>query len=242
MTAYPRVHGRCVESGVSRDISAVGCRSTRSTKESDEEGIDRTQDICLAVHRGGLLFSLAVALPYSPDDPTPPGMRATWSVLMVVFVLAGIGLSLLECRRNLAGGRSGCESLLGQLESQIDKRQQAVGIMWSLAEPFAGPQSDVLAPIEAMGLGMGSAGGCDMSREARKSYAPAFLVVQEVLPGLDTNEAFSRLLRELEDIEDEIAKTCTQLGGVVTEYHTQLTTLPRSMAARLFGFASLERI
>lgn len=159
---------------------------------------------------------------------------AVGSALLLAF-----GLDLVSARRQLIAGRRMVDAAFAQAERALGQR---AGVMAGFAGAVAENPGLERTPVEAMLASGASAIGArtrseKIAADERVERALARLpLFEETHPDLHFSEKFGNIEHDLADAEGRVAVARGNYNDAVLRYNASLTSFPRNIAARLFGF------
>jgi LemA protein len=165
-------------------------------------------------------------------------------IALVALLVALIAFVVLTYNR-LVGARLACETSWSQIDVALKLRHDLVP---RLAETVAGYADHERATLEEVARARGEAVAADGSPPGPRGTAEAALggrisnavLLAEDYPELLASESFSRLQRELSDVEERIAITRRVYNDTVETYNTAVAIFPALLVARAFGFLPHE--
>lgn len=163
------------------------------------------------------------------------------------------GLALLAAILLL--GSSGCgynqlvaqqeqvESAWGEVENQLQRRNDLIPNLVNTVKGFAEQEEEVLTRVTELRSQVAQAGSREESIEASNQLSGALsrlLVVVERYPELKSNQNFLRLQDELAGTENRLAVARKRYNDAVRSYNTTAKQFPTNFIASAFGFETRE--
>jgi LemA protein len=159
-------------------------------------------------------------------------MKAGWMAAVGSALLLAFGLDLVSARRQLIAGRRTVDHAFARAELALAQRAEA---MAGLAGAVARNPGLEGTPLDAMLASRASAIGArtrseKIAADERVERALARLVLfEEAHSDLHLSEKFG-------DVERDVAVARANYNDAVLRYNASLTSFPRNIAARIFGF------
>jgi LemA protein len=166
-------------------------------------------------------------------------MKAGWMAAVGSALLLAFGLDLVSARRQLIARRRVVDDAFAQAELALGQR---AGSMAGFARAVAGDPGLERTPVDAMLASRTSAIGArtrseKIAADERVEQALARLpLFEEAHPDLHLSEKFGAVERDLAKAEGRVAVARGNYNDAVLRYNASLTSFPRNIAARIFGF------
>lgn len=153
------------------------------------------------------------------------------------------------------GGSSGCgynalvsereqvESAWGEVENQLQRRNDLIPNLVNTVKGFAEQEEEVLTRVTELRSRVAQAGSPEEQAEASNQLSGALsrlLVVVERYPQLKSNQNFIRLQDELAGTENRLAVARKRYNDAVRAYNTTAKQFPTNLVASAFGFETRE--
>ena len=165
-----------------------------------------------------------------------------WAIVLGVVVL--LGLWFMSSYNGLVTAEQSKENAWGQVETEYQRRFDAIPNLVSIVQGAADFEQDTLTAVtEARTNWLSTQSDPNASVEdqiaASQTLDSAFsrlLVSVEAYPTLTATEGFQTLQVQLEGTENRIAVARQDFNDAVTTYNLAVKRFPGSIAARIFGF------
>jgi LemA protein len=162
-------------------------------------------------------------------------VRGAVAVLAVVLAFNGSG-----CGYNtLVGQQEAVEAAWGEIENQLQRRNDLVPNLVNTVKGFAAQEKDVLIGVTEARSRVAGAGSPSEAITASNQLSSALsrlLVVVERYPELKSDQNFIRLQDELAGTENRLAVARTRYNEAVRTYNTTAKRFPTNVVAGVFGF------
>lgn len=160
-----------------------------------------------------------------------PIALAAVSVLMI-----GYAISVYNKLTTL---RNRVENQGAQVDVQLKRRADLIPNLLETTKGYAKYEKSTLDNITRLRGSVMNAKTAEEAYSANNALGRELgriIAVSENYPELKANGNFTRLMRELSDTEEKIAKSRQFYNDVVTKYNTQISLFPKSFFAGIFGF------
>ncbi|HXT69243.1 MAG TPA: LemA family protein [Vicinamibacterales bacterium] len=163
--------------------------------------------------------------------------RIVGLVLLVVVVgLAGTA----GCSYNrFATQEEGIKGQWGQVEVLLQRRSDLIPNLVETTKGLAQQEKDVFQSIADARAKMAGASTPEQKIEAAQAESSALarlLVVVEAYPTIKSDQAFIRLMDQLEGSENRISTERGRYNEQITQYNQARRRFPANITASLFGF------
>lgn len=169
---------------------------------------------------------------------------------MIYFIIIGVivllALAWVGIYNNLIKKRNWVKEAFGQIDVQLQKRNDLIPNLVNTVKGYAAHESDTLeAVVKARQQLINLPDNADPAQVNAKSNEltgalSRLLVVAEQYPELKANENFMKLQGTLETIEKDIAISRQLYNSSVTEYNNMVETVPNNIVAGVHGFHRQE--
>jgi LemA protein len=167
------------------------------------------------------------------------------ALIVVAALLALIALYVVVTYNRLVGLRLAAENSWAQIDVALKLRHDLIP---NLAEAVAGYAGHERRTFEEVARARAQAIARDSSDPAARGAAEAALagslgsvvLLAEDYPALLATENFSRLQRDLAEVEQKISITRRVYNDTVETYNTKIAVFPPVIVARAFGFSRKE--
>jgi LemA protein len=167
------------------------------------------------------------------------------ALIVVAALLALIALYVVITYNRLVGLRLAAENSWAQIDVALKLRHDLIP---NLAEAVAGYAGHERRTFEEVARARAQAIARDSSDPAARGAAEAALagslgsvvLLAEDYPALLATENFSRLQRDLAEVEQKISITRRVYNDTVETYNTKIAVFPPVIVARAFGFSRKE--
>ena len=163
---------------------------------------------------------------------------ARHSTLVLTIALVAFGAS--GCGYNtLIAEEEGVDAAWGEVENQLQRRNDLVPNLVNTVKGFAAQEKDVLMGVTEARSRVAGAGTPSEKIEAANQLSGALsrlLVVVERYPDLKSNQNFIRLQDELAGTENRLAVSRTRYNEAVRGFNTTAKRFPTNLVAGIFGF------
>ncbi len=164
------------------------------------------------------------------------------ALFIVLGIVALIALFWVGIYNNLIKKRNWVKEAFGQVDVQLQKRNDLIPNLVNTVKGYAQHESSTLeAVVKARQQLINLPNDADPAEINAKSNAltgalSRLLVVAEQYPELKANTNFLQLQNSLETIEKEIAIARQLYNSSVTEYNNLVETVPNNIVAGVHGF------
>ncbi|MGY4105246.1 LemA family protein [Ignavigranum ruoffiae] len=164
------------------------------------------------------------------------------ALFIVLGIVALIALFWVGIYNNLIKKRNWVKEAFGQVDVQLQKRNDLIPNLVNTVKGYAQHESSTLeAVVKARQQLINLPNDADPAEINVKSNAltgalSRLLVVAEQYPELKANTNFLQLQNSLETIEKEIAIARQLYNSSVTEYNNLVETVPNNIVAGVHGF------
>jgi LemA protein len=167
------------------------------------------------------------------------------ALIVVAALLALTALYVVITYNRLVGLRLAAENSWAQIDVALKLRHDLIP---NLAEAVAGYAGHERRTFEEVARARAQAIARDSSDPAARGAAEAALagslgsvvLLAEDYPALLATENFSRLQRDLAEVEQKISITRRVYNDTVETYNTKIAVFPPVIVARAFGFSRKE--
>ena len=161
-------------------------------------------------------------------------------ILLVVVAVVVVGALGAGCSYNkFTAQEEAIKGQWGQVENQLLRRHDLIPNLVETTKGLAQQEKDVFQAIADARAKMGSAttpAGRIEGANAESSALARLLVVVEAYPNIKSDQAFLRLMDQLEGTENRIAAERQRYNEKITEYNTLRRRFPANVTAGVFGF------
>lgn len=161
---------------------------------------------------------------------------------IIIGIVALIAVFWIGIYNNLIKKRNWVKEAFGQVDVQLQKRNDLIPNLVNTVKGYAQHESSTLeAVVKARQQLINLPSDADPAEINAKSNAltgalSRLLVVAEQYPELKANTNFLQLQNSLETIEKEIAIARQLYNSSVTEYNNMVETVPNNFVAGVHGF------
>ena len=168
------------------------------------------------------------------------GLIAIISVLIIVAIIAGVGISnyngLVTAREEVASAES-------NIDTYLQRRADLIPNVVATVKSYAAHESEVYSSIAAARQKLVNASTVGEKAEANEELTAALQglnVVVESYPELKADTTYVALMDELEGSENRIATARKDYNDTVKEYNNKVIRFPGNIFAEIFGFEKAE--
>jgi len=162
---------------------------------------------------------------------------AALALAVALFGSSGCGYNTLVSEREAV------ESAWGEVQNQLQRRNDLVPNLVETVRGFAAQEENVLREVTEARSRVGGAATPSEAIEASNQLSNALsrlLVVVERYPELRSNQNFLRLQDELAGTENRLGVARKRYNDAVQRYNTTARRFPTNLVARVFGFEARD--
>ena len=156
------------------------------------------------------------------------------AVILVLIIGYAIGVY-----NKLTTLKNRIENQGAQVDVQLKRRADLIPNLLETTKGYAKYEKSTLENIARLRGNVMNAKTAEEAYSANNALGRELgriIAVSENYPELKANGNFTRLMQELSDTEEKIAKSRQFYNDVVTKYNTQIMLFPKSFFAGMFGF------
>lgn len=171
------------------------------------------------------------------SNPFSRGKVLSIVILVIIVLFIGWGISAYN---SMVRANAGVETQWSQVENQYQRRFDLVPNLVASVQATLSQEQEVFTAIADARTRYAGAQTIDDKVNAAQSFDSALarlLVVIENYPQLKSIDAVQSFNAQLEGTENRVATERNRYNEAVQSYNVTVQTFPRSMFARLFGFA-----
>lgn len=167
-------------------------------------------------------------------------------IYFIIGIVVLIALIWIIIYNNLIKKRNWVKEGFGQIDVQLQKRNDLIPNLVKTVKGYASHESETLeAVVKARQQLINLPQGADPAEINAKSNEltgalSRLLVVAEQYPDLKANDNFMKLQGTLETVEKDIAISRQLYNSSVTEYNNTVETVPNNIVAGAHGFTRKE--
>jgi LemA protein len=160
--------------------------------------------------------------------------------LLLLVALAILGYAFYAYNR-LTQLRNTCETEWAQIDVNLKKRADLIPNIIEVVKGYAKHEKDTLERASAARARVMRREGERADDETSLSkHVAAVFMLKEKYPDLKANENFSKLSKELFDLETEIARRRDNYNEVAKAYNDFILKFPGNVVSSVIGFALLD--
>src|SRR5690349_5718790 len=159
--------------------------------------------------------------------------------LVVLLAVVGLGGSAACSYNKFATQEEGIKGQWGQVEVLLQRRSDLIPNLVETTKGLAQQEKDVFQAIADARAKMAGASTPEQkiaASQAESSALARLLVVVENYPTIKSDQAFIRLMDQLEGSENRISAERGRYNAQITEYNQQRRRFPANITASLLGF------
>jgi len=164
----------------------------------------------------------------------------TIALRMTTAAALTLSLGASGCGYNtLVSEQEQVEAAWGEVENQLQRRNDLVPNLVNTVKGFAAQEKDVLVGVTEARSRVAGAGSPAEAIEASNQLSGALsrlLVVVERYPELKSDQGFLRLQDELAGTENRLSVARTRYNDAVRVFNTTAKKFPTNLVAGMFGF------
>ena len=131
------------------------------------------------------------------------------------------------------------EEAFSTMDVYLKKRWDLVPNLVEVVKGYVKHEKDILEKIVKLRVNtyqnMSTANKINVNNQLENDISKIILI-SEQYPELKANENFLRLIKELTQIEDDIANSRKYYNGSVRIFNTKIQVFPNNILAKIFGF------
>lgn len=165
------------------------------------------------------------------------------AALIILGVIVLIGLWFVLTRNGMIGSRNRVEEAWSGIDVQLKRRHDLVPNLVETVKGYATHEQKVFEATTQARADAMRAGSVEATQEAEAKLSGALTdlrAVAENYPDLRATENFQQLMRDLNEIEDEIQASRRIYNSNVQAYNTKIQIFPNSIVAGMGGFTDKE--
>jgi len=163
-------------------------------------------------------------------------------LIVAAIVVVILAVAVIKCYNQITTLRNRVDNQSSQIDVQLKRRADLIPNLVEVTKGYAGYEQETLEAVtrsrsmllNAQNTEQKYKAGEELVRAARQIFA-----IGENYPELKANTNFLQLQSELSDTEDKVSAARQFYNDTVTKYNTYIMLFPKSIVAKLFGFAKL---
>ena len=160
-------------------------------------------------------------------------------VYLALVILLIILIYIITLYNKLIKLRHIVEEAFSTMDVYLKKRWDLVPNLVEVVKGYAKHEKDILEKIVKLRVNtyqnMSTANKINVNNQLENDISKIILI-SEQYPELKANENFLRLIKELTQIEDDIANSRKYYNGSVRIFNTKIQVFPNNILAKIFGF------
>lgn len=155
----------------------------------------------------------------------------TIALILVIYIITTYN-KLIKLRHIV-------EEAFSTMDVYLKKRWDLVPNLVEVVKGYVKHEKDILEKIVKLRVNtyqnMSTANKINVNNQLENDISKIILI-SEQYPELKANENFLRLIKELTQIEDDIANSRKYYNGSVRIFNTKIQVFPNNILAKIFGF------
>tara|TARA_B100000508_G_scaffold141026_1_gene145242 strand:+ start:14392 stop:14937 length:546 start_codon:yes stop_codon:yes gene_type:complete len=160
-----------------------------------------------------------------------------WISISIVVAVVILSVVLWIVYNQLVAARESIDEALSGIDIMLKKRFDLIPRLVEIVKGYSDYESEVFQRVTELRQEQGDdmiktekedAGLNLVSRSIRVNY--------ENYPELKSDKQFLELMKELSEVEDELAMSRRYLNGTIRDYNTKIDVFPNVIVAKMFGF------
>ena len=162
-------------------------------------------------------------------------------VIVIIALVVICFLYILKIQRQLVGLDEKMKNALGQINTQIKSRWDAVTALVQMTKQYSAHEHDTLTDVirERRGT-VTSASDVNAQNEAINSVLGRLIAVAEQYPDLKANDMFKNTMDGIKGYEENVRLSRMVYNDSVTKMNMMVRQFPSNLVANMLGFTTHE--
>jgi|SRR5690554_159116 len=160
-----------------------------------------------------------------------------WPTIIITAFILILLIFIWVIFNQLVAARESINEALAGIDVQLKKRFELIPRLVEIVKGYSSYEADTFEKITSMRT---SGSGNMLQKEKEDAglnlVSRSIKVTVEDYPELKANEHFLELMKELSEVEDELAMSRRYLNGTIRDYNTKIGVFPNVVFAGPFGF------